>query len=291
MKIFTRGLGPIPWETPPRGESDSIAEALKHSLMGRLVPFSRFILLSDDGLHYSEGIPHLDYKDGMTDPSAAIQTSGKDKKVLWADPSKRPWRSLVSLLGFLLRGEQYFDCPYIHIGMDRISSSRVSKKLSVIGIWSAGLRVSSNAGEQYVSGTDDYIESETFLASSKLSKNFYPNLKDEMNILEKLSQILYGRVLEYYKELKADGDPFAKRAVELYWQLCERKFQYLVKLCEGESDNKLREFRPHFLRCVEKSYAAFCPRGTARQLGSWAKNYPNLGKFAAKKTEDEGTAQ
>jgi CRISPR system Cascade subunit CasA len=291
MRIFTRGLGPVPWETPPKGEGDSIAEALKHSLMGRLIPFSRFVLLTDDGLHYSEGILHPNYQDGITDPSMAIQKLEKGNRILWADPSKRPWRNLASLLGFLLKGEQYFDCPYIRIGLNRISSSRISKKLSIIGIWSAGLRVSSNAGEQYVSGTDDYIEAETFFESSSLGENLYINLKNEMSALEKLSRILYGKVLDYYKELKVEGDPFARQAVELYWQLCGQKFQHLANVCGADSNNKLVEFRARFLRYVQKSYAVFCPRGTARQLNAWAKNYPNLSKFAAKKNDDEGIAQ
>ncbi|MDR2079949.1 MAG: type I-E CRISPR-associated protein Cse1/CasA [Treponema sp.] len=281
LGVFTQGLGPIPWETPPKGEDDSTAKALKYSLMGRLVPFSRFVLLGGGGLHYSEGILHPNYKDGMIDPSMAMLASGKKNKVLWADPFKRPWRSLSSLLGFLLAGEGYFDCPYIRIGMNRISTSRILKKLSVVGIWSAGLRVSSKAGEQYVSGADDYVESETLLESACLSENLYINLKKEMNFLEELSSILYRSVLNYHKELKADGGLFARQAQELYWQLCEEKFQDLVKACGKETDIETREFRPQFLYNVRTSYNAFCPQKTARQTDAWAKAYPNMARLAA----------
>jgi CRISPR system Cascade subunit CasA len=283
MKIFSKGLGLIPWETPPSGEDDAIAKKLKNSLMGRLVPFSRFVLLAEDGVHYSEGILHPNHQEGITDPSVAINTSGKDIKVIWADPSKRPWRSLTSLLGFLQAGEQYFYCPYIQMGINRTNSSRLHKQIPAIGIWSAGLRVSSNAGEQYVSGTDNYVESEVLFESSAFGEKLYTNLKTEMKTLDDLSRILYGRVMGYYKELKADGEGFAKQASELYWQLCERKFQDLVNACDNEDDTEQKKLKPYFLKCVEKAYEAYCPRETARQLNAWAENYPNLGKYRAVK--------
>jgi CRISPR system Cascade subunit CasA len=284
MKIFKKGLGPIPWETPPAGESDPIAEDLKSSLMGRLVPFSRFVLLADDGIHYSEGILHPNHQEGIIDPSVAIDKSGKNIKVLWADPSRRPWRNLTSLLGFLLTGEKHFECPYIELGIDRINKSRLIKKIPVVGIWSAGLRVSSNAGEQYVSGADDFVESEVLFNSADFGEEWYINLKKEMNTLEELSRVLYGRVMGYYKELKAEGEEFAKQAAELYWYLCEHKFQDLVNLCgDKEEISGGEKLRPYFLQCVRKSYETHCPRETARQLDAWAGNYPNLGKYTAPK--------
>jgi CRISPR system Cascade subunit CasA len=271
----TNGLGPVPWETPPAGEDDSIAKRLKNSLMGRLVPFSRFILLAGDGLHYSEGILHPNQKEGIADLSVAIGKPEKEYKVLWADPSKRPWRSLTSMLGFLQTNEQYFECPCIRLGFKRVINA--SKKPPVVGIWSGGLRVSSNAGEQYVSGADDYVESETFFESSIFGENLYIDLKKEMKVLEELSRVLYGRVSGYYRELKAEGELFAKQASELYWQLCERRFQDLVNACGGK-EKKTADLRPYFLQCVRKSYEAFCSRETARQLNAWAENYPVLSK-------------
>jgi CRISPR system Cascade subunit CasA len=281
MKIFQKALGPFPWETPPTGEHDSIAGALKKSLMGRLVPFSRFVLLADNGIHYSEGILHPNHQDGISDPSVAIAVSEKNPKVLWTDPSKRPWRSLASLLGFLSGGQSYFDCPYIHLGLDRINSSRMLKKLSVVGIWSAGLRVSSNAGEQYVSGSDDYVESEILLESAVLGETMYINLKNEMNMLDEMSRVLYGRVAGYYRELKADGEPFSKQASELYWQLCEKRLQDLIDACYDADSNETKKLHPYFSQCVKRAYESFCPRETARQLNAWAENYPNLSKYTA----------
>jgi CRISPR system Cascade subunit CasA len=248
------------------------------------------VLLGEDGVHYSEGILHPNHQEGVTDPSVAIDKSGKDIKALWADPSKRPWRSLTSLLGFLQTGEQYFYCPYIQLGINRISGSRLRKQIPAIGIWSAGLRVSSNAGEQYVSGTDDYVESEVLFESSAFGKNLYINLKTEMKTLDDLSRVLYGRVSGYYREMKAEGEPFARQASELYWQLCERKFQNLINACNKKDNTEREKLNPYFLKCVEKAYETYCSRETARQLNAWAENYPNLGKYRVVKEKAEEAA-
>lgn len=66
----------------------STARALKASLMGRLVPLSRFCLLREDGLHYVEGIDHPDHLSGVIDPSAAADKAKTEFKMLWVDLEK-----------------------------------------------------------------------------------------------------------------------------------------------------------------------------------------------------------
>ena len=68
--------------------------------MGRLVPLSRFCLLREDGLHYTEGIVHPDYQERMIDPSAAADKAKAKVKMLWVNPEKA-WRQLTALLAFL----------------------------------------------------------------------------------------------------------------------------------------------------------------------------------------------
>ncbi|MGL5225207.1 MAG: type I-E CRISPR-associated protein Cse1/CasA, partial [Aeromonas sp.] len=62
LTVYPLGLGTPPWEQMPEGEDCEIARRLKGSLMGRLVPMCRFCLLVEEGLHYSEGIAHGNYK-------------------------------------------------------------------------------------------------------------------------------------------------------------------------------------------------------------------------------------
>jgi CRISPR system Cascade subunit CasA len=275
--IFPQGVGIAPWQQMPAGEDCAVARSLKHSLMGRLVPICRFCLLVESGLHYSEGLAHGGYKEGIVDPSVAVNYSGKEPKALWSDPEKRPWRQLTSLLSFFEQeGGQGFQSWQICAGLDRARD--VSHEFA---IWSGGLRVSSNAGEQYASGSDDFVESVVWLRSDALGQIWISQLKAEMAALDDLAKNLFGRVMGFFKEQQVDekrtGGKLAAQATQLFWQLCERDFQTLVDHCEldDESVAMRHGLRRKFAGYVHHAYDQFCPKETARQLDAWAKCRPN----------------
>lgn len=275
--MFPQGLGIAPWEQMPEGEACPVAIDLQQSLQGRLVPMCRFCLLADEGLHYSEGLAHASYKDGIVDPSAAVNNAGKDPKALWADPEKRPWRELTALLGFIEQGgTQGFQSWQIRVGLDRARDVT-----ELFAIWSGGLRISNNAGEQFASGSDDFVESQIWLQSDMLGNHWFALLKAEVTAMDSLAKNLYGRVMGYYKEQKVDGGKRAPQATHLYWQLCERHFQALVDSCgpDEEGHRRRQQLRTVFTGCVHQAYDQFCPKGTARQLDAWAKCRPNNSKY------------
>jgi CRISPR system Cascade subunit CasA len=271
---YRAGLGIAPWEKMPKGEDCETAKQLQNSLMGRLIPLSRFCLLNETGLHYSEGIAHLDYKTGMVDPSVAF--SDKDKRVLWVNTEIKPWRSLTALLSFMEANNGGFNCYYIRQGFERMTQMELP--MEKIGLWSGGLRVSSNAGEQYVSGSDDFVESLTFFNKEDVfKKDWYAALQQEMAELDQLARIVYGATLGYFKNQKVDGKKQAAAASNLFWQLCERKYQVLVLECKSEE--KIKRLRKEFARFASTAYNTYCPNNTARQLDAWAAHSPNLGKY------------
>lgn len=273
LGAYPQGIGTSPWERMPEGESCPVAEVLKSSLMGRLLPLSRFCLLAEDGLHYSEGIFHPGYKEGGRDPSVALDSSPKVPKVLWTDPGKRPWRSLPALLNFLSsQAGNGFDCYQL-----RLLRYRAREQGKEIGIWSGGLRVKSNAGEQYVSGSGDFLESLVQIPCNIFGATWFANLSLEMGEMDKLSKKVYGSVLNYFKSQKMNGAKQAVQSSNLFWQLCERRFQDLLIACE--SPDLVRPMRPAFARCVDKAYDTYCPRETARQIDAWAHNRPNLHSY------------
>jgi len=277
MNLYPEGLGVSPWEQMPEGEYCEHAQRLKQSLMGRLIPLCRLCLLADDGLHYSEGIAHPGYKEGVVDPSMAINNAGKEPKGLWVDPEKRPWRELTALLGFFEQGEsQGFQSWQLRSGLDRARDVT-----DTFAIWSGGLRVSSNAGEQYVSGSDDFVESQVWLHSDMLGALWFSQLKAEMDALDALAKNLYGRVMAFFKEQKVDGAKLAAQSTQLFWQFCERDFQSLVDNCDQTEDaaGQRQHLRRRFAGYVQQSYDQFCPRETARQLDAWAKCRPNNSKY------------
>ena len=281
LRTYSGGLGTAPWEIMPIGEDCETARGLKTSLIGRLLPLSRFCLLTETGLHYSEGIAHHGYKESMIDPSVSVDFSGKDPKAIWVDPEKRPWRFLTALLGFLAQtGNSGFDCYQLRFGLQR---ARI--RVEMLGIWSGGLRVSSNAGEQYVSGTDDFVESLIILPQQILGTLWFANLQLEMAELDQLSKIVYSATFNYFKNQNMEGKAQGGLASNLFWQLCERRFQDLVNVCDDF--NKAKALRKNFAGFANQAYDRFCAKDTARQLDAWAKNRPNLGKYLKDQTKTE----
>ncbi|QHS11559.1 type I-E CRISPR-associated protein Cse1/CasA [Sinimarinibacterium sp. NLF-5-8] len=276
---YSGGVGCPPWEKMPQGEDCPVARALKNSLMGRLIPLSRFVLLADQCIHYSEGIAHANYKDGQCDPSVAVNWAGKEPKALWCNPDKRPWRELTALLSFISQQQSSgFECLQITAGL-----TRATQAVETFALWSGGLRVSSNAGEQYASGGDDFVESQLWLYSETLGEIWFAQIKSEMAELDELAKSLYGRVMGYFKEQLVDGKNQAALATQMYWQLCERDFQQLLDHCgqDAQSQSIRKTLRTHFARYVQQSYDHYCPKQTARQLDAWAKCRPNLTSYVA----------
>ena len=264
---FSQGLGQPVWERMPAGEDDTAAREARESYIGRLVPLSRFILLSGDGLHYSEGIAYPGHKDGAQDVSVAI-SSGMVKKALWANPDKRPWRQLLALLAFFdATSHDGYDCPLLRLAIPRALS--VGKDFI---LWSGGLKVSSNAGEQYVSGRDDFVESEVALKASWLGEVWFRRLKLEMEALSNLGNAVFGAVISYFKKLKADGSGPAAKASEGFWADCESVFQGLVDACGSTDYTERAAIRVKIALFAETRYDQACPREGARQIDSWAEH-------------------
>ncbi len=280
MTVFAKGLGTPPWECMPNGENDLIAQTLKQTLMGRLLPMGRFCLLAENGLHYSEGIQHFGYKEEkVADPSVAINLSGKDATVLWVDPEKRPWRELTALLSFIETAT--FNCPQLSL-----PARRVKRKFSNIGIWSGGLRVSSNAGEQYVSGTDDFVESTVWFETECFNQTWFDQWKDAMQQLDKYAKTVYSTVAQFYREQKLDGKAQAALASNQFWLLCEQNLQDLIKACEliTEDENSnpapLNALYRTFIGYAYQTYNQYTANQTARQLDTWAKCRPHFAKIS-----------
>ena len=281
-KTFTHGIGAPPWELMPAGENDPIAQALQHSLMGRLVPMARFLLLGETGVHYVEGIQHPDYLNGgMMDPSATGDFSKAKPKMLWSDPDKRPWRSLTALLGFLTsKNKNPFICPQLKWCAARLHRADIA----AFRLWSGGIRLSSNAGEQYLTGSDDVVESELDLHTDWLGGEaslWFDQIQRSMSELEQLNKILYASVAGYYKDAGADnaGD-LAARAAQEFWQMAERHFQSLSYACAQEENATRTTIMGRMQQCARQSYEHACPQDTARQLQIFVKHQPRLGKEA-----------
>lgn len=276
VKNFVKGVDEIgisPIERMPTGEDDEIARNLKNSLMGRLLPVSRFCLLGEGQVYYTEGIAHPGYADGACDPSVAVNFNDAKPKVIWSDPERQPWRQLTSLLGFMSQTtSNQFDCANLKIGF-----SRARLRVEKFGILCLGMKISSNAGEQYLRGSDDVVESEIFLDSAIVGENWYAELTVEMQDLEKLAKQLYGSTLSFYKKQNYDGKNRAASATNLFWQLSERHFDELVVGC-GDAEKKAA-IRKKFGSVALRAFDESCPKDTARQIDAWASSRLNISSY------------
>lgn len=277
---WTSGLGCPPWEAMPMGEICQTAIALKESYMGCLVGLCRFVLFEGSGVYYLEGIQYPSHKNGWREPSISVLEETSGVKILWVDPNKRPWRSLTSLLSFMSNSSTVsFDCQQIRIGYKRVKLCNVQK----VGLWSGGLKVRANSGDQSAKGDDDFVESEFSLETSCLGKEWFLQLKLEMGNMDELANSIYSCTLRFYKLQLAviEGKRQAAQASNLFWQLAEQHFQKLINAC---GNNTSEAMRPEFAKNALKAYDTYCPKDTARQLDAWAACRPQLGKYLSSKS-------
>ncbi len=283
QKQWTAGVGTPPWERMPQGEACPVAEELKASLMGRLIPMARFCLLTGEGLKFTEGIVHPDHSVGMADPSAAMDPAGSKPRTLWADPEKRPWRQLPALLSFLdAQRPSGFQCFGLVKSVEKIRELHAGNDDLDLVIWSGGVKVSSNAGEQYLTGRDDVVESEVCIPCSSLGEIWFAEFSAAMVRLEDLASLLYRSVNGYHLALKADGKANASGASGCFWQMAEHTLQELIAACDHESEGWSEDALPGLLRRYRAMalsvYDGHCPHDTARQFETWIRNRPFSGR-------------
>ena len=261
------GIGMAPWVKMPKCEDDEIAEKLKNTLMGRLIPLSRFCYLSDNFIKITEGIAHLNYKDGICDPSICVVNDEKEIKAIWASPDKNPWRDLESLLSFInTTSNSKCVCNQLRLAIERI------KKLDTsFSIWSGGVKLTSNSGEQYLSGSDDEVESEVTLpASSVQSELWFNSFCDMFNKLNRMAGKLKKSVKIYLENFKNKNEELPKRAEMDFWQYVDMFSQQIVESCSN-SEDEVENLRKKFFVFSMGVFDKYCPCNTPRQIEAWVK--------------------
>jgi CRISPR system Cascade subunit CasA len=255
-----------PWEDMPTGEDDRAARMLKGSFMSTLCAMSRFVLLQDDGIIYVEGLQYPSHKEGWREPFMTYSTDGK---MLWCNPSKKPWRNLTALLGTSFNvSDSPFDCPQISLLLPRARKAR-----ETLGIWSGGLKVRTTAGDMGVKQTDDYIDTEIFLRTKDLGEPWFASLENEMLGLDRLSKALWSSVNRYHEDLGSKKSLVIGKALEMFWELCGRHAQAIVDVCNDRQ--KMQTLRQIFVGYANQAYDKYCPNDSARQMIAWAQHTPN----------------
>jgi len=283
--LFPAGVGKSPWEKMPEHQDCDVSRQLKDSYLGRLIPLGRFCKFQDDGMILIEGIQHQNYLDGRRDLSISADLSAAKTKVLWANTDKNPWRELTSILSFVSAStSSKFENTQL-----LLTIHRARKHGGIVGVWSAGQQISYNAGEQYMTGKDDYVDSTTWFYAADFGEPWFAQMEHEMKILNKISEILFSCIEQYLlsfskkeKPKKKDKDqvkPRVEKATQEFWELVRPVFSEMLQLFGADdSEEKLVERRRQATRIATAVYNKACANTTGRQMQSWAENKPNFRK-------------
>lgn len=283
LSVFSRGMGRPCWEKMPEGEDCPRAREYRHTYQGALLPLDKFYLLCPPNVVMTEGIRYPNHLSGLVDPALTLYRDKNKDRAVWTNPEHRPWRELPAILAFL-QAEQRRKSPYtLSCGLEKISPD------AEIHVWTAGVQVSSNAGEQYLSGKNDYVEADFYFPAANLDQNGYRKYCNMLAAIDGCAKTLYASVAGYFKELQnLNGAGIASQAATLFWELLGEEAQQIVAAAFAEkiADEEVPpELAGQWRRQVRMLYNRFCPFDTARQLMAWSEHEPFQRK---KKTGKKG---
>lgn len=270
------GMGRPCWEEMPDGEVSKRALDYKSSYQGELLPLDKFVFLSEDGMVMTEGIPYESYKTGLVDPALTIRQDGKDIKATWASTEKRPWRELTALLSFLKMGATHKSPHFLSMNLEKLRHNQAP----YMRFWAGGMQLSSNAGEQYLSGMDDYVESEFHVPLSEQIENRFEFFLKMIGDLDHCSKITYAAVITYFTALSCEQkNVYAAAAASTFWEAMEPRAQIILDLAfsnDSTRDQNIAEEMKTWRQTVLRVYNQFCAKDTARQMTAWVKASPNF---------------
>ena len=274
INSWQEGMGKPFWEEMPDGEIGTRADSYRKSYQGQLVPLDKFLFLSGDGIIKTSGITYPGHKEGLIDPALTITTEGKNIRAAWARTEERPWRQLPALLAFL-KSSSHAQPYFLSMGMEKLRRLHPER----CAVWVGGVAVSSNSGEQYLSGTNDYVESVFLFATDYIRGASYQLFSRMMEDLEKMAKRLYASVVGYYTKVpgKDNAANQATRAKSVFWERMEPHAQEILELAFAEENREaIREARNVWFARLCQVYDEFCPRDTPRQMTAWVEAHPGF---------------
>ena len=269
-----------PWERMPEGEDDAAARNIRSSVYAWLAGVSRFVLLADDGIIYTEGLQYPSVKNGYYEPFLTIRD--KDGAVLYSDTSRKPWRYLPSLLQVVFNGTAEYTCGIIRLFLERASSNAEN-----FAIWSGGLRLRATSGDQSVKQDDDYVESEIWFGKGCIGSEFYHRLSDSMKNLDGYALILRKALSRYCSKMKLSGD-IPRKGEMMYWMRVEPLSDGIISACQKGDTERISSYMRHIYGSMIAVYDLLCPHETSFQRIEWRKDRPGTGKKEAMAMERSG---
>lgn len=273
---YIKGIGVPPWERMPVSE-----ENFQFTLYEFLFPIARFCLIRGDRIVVTDGVsPKL--LPGMVPPSVAVQKKVKDTskkrggssdkfkeeiRTLKASRWSLPWRHIDEILSFYDKDSTEWKC---------LQTSLIADRKGHKGIWSLGIQVAYQSGEQYMTASDGFVcQTFAFPDGDKKGSDAYARYTEEKQRLDRLVKVLVAVIHGYWSHLGYASDMRKDRvdqAVQYFWSECDNLKEDLENLCKiGERES----YRRKTLGLVYKVFDLMCPKIPGnKRLEAWAKNRP-----------------
>lgn len=262
------------WESMPEDKDGKTAKKYRSSYLGTLFPIDKFSYLEGEKLQMTQGIKYLTPAEGQWDPGITFYGPINGRKALWCNPEQTPWRQIPSLLEYI----KSFNSPaFVVKGFDKL---RNAPQITSFGLWVGGIAVNNQAGEQYVSGDKDYVDSSFLIPKSWKREEAHNIFINFMEIIKAYSDALQKAVNDYFRSLKDNRDKKGGIATRLFWEKMEPLAQSIISLSGELSENpdqkrfdeEKRKWRQIALSC----YDEFCPHETPRQMRAYTQNIPDF---------------
>lgn len=262
-----------PWEKMPTFEASDYNEEYKKSFSAFFVPMTRCILFGENNkLKYCEG---LKYSGEWHDPF--LTETGADGRKETVDVLKKPWNQIQALLAEVYNVEAS-DKKCLAVSLHYLRARETTEQFS---IWSGGLGLDANSGDQYVKNEDDYLLSIVTFSCDALGDAFFSRY---CSIIDKVNNCGIGlkKSIEAYKKQLGALAP-GKRDTKAesvtgslfsFWHEVGKLSEDFVSIAEKESEEEQKKLFGKLYSIERNIYDNTCQHGTARQMLAWAQNRP-----------------
>jgi len=256
-----------PWERMPTFLQSDFNYAYKNSFIAWYMPMTRAVCLTkDNGIKYCE---ELCYKEAWIDPFLTVNSV--DNKKIKVDILKRPWNQIQALLSEVYNVESDRQkCKCLAVNKHYLRARKYTDSFS---IWTGGLKLRTNRGDQSIKQEDDYLESVVTFNSEDLGDSFFSRYCNIVNTVNNYGDSLKKKIYFYRKQLNI-GDTLIKDSMFEFWHEMSNLSERFVSAAEDGSKDLMNKLFVDIYNIERSIYDDYCPHGTSRQLLAWAKNRP-----------------
>lgn len=286
LPVFQNGIGRAPWEDMSVFHHASGEDRYRHTLMGRLVPMTRYVWLGT-GLHGAFGLDCVPIEAGGADPSVTLLPVKGGKvpfTALYCSSNDPEWRLALRSIGYFSeKGEVSLTGPKSLHAQECLP--RAVNDPAFLGIWAGGRSITFKSGEQLTTHND--VE-----RSITLVLHSPEDVIEKAGALDALAFRFETALSGFYQANGAHKDD-AKTLVLTTTETISKSFTTLAEAFFKASTRKdSAAVFERIARFFEEAYTRATRPATGREFAAAAMKKPYFGKiYASSSVEDKETAK